>query len=460
MQNNKYLPIKLPPHNLDAEIAVLGACFLNKDARDIAISSLHPNNFYRDANANIFSAFLNCSENDHIAISDYLEKKDLLKKSGGVNYLLHIIEQVSVSAGINHWIEILKDLSIKRELIRFSSLISESSFNNHEQAKEIISTTYIRLDEIANNLNDKSDFKSIKESIIQSYKLLEERAKSESFITGLPTGFTDFDRLTSGLQKADLIIIAGRPSQGKTSIALNIASNIALNGGTVGLFSLEMSYTQLTIRLLGSDARIDAQKLRSGSLQDNEWVKISDSANKMSDLPIYINDCSSITTTDIKTKSAKLKKDKGLSLIVVDYLQLMNGKGESREREVANISKQLKQIAKDLDVPVVALSQLNRKCEERPNKRPRLSDLRESGSIEQDSDVICFIYRDEVYNGTNDDNKNIAEIIIGKQRNGPTGHFKLTFLKEITRFEDYIDDEYVQSDLYSGLIDFGPDLEL
>jgi replicative DNA helicase len=287
-------------------------------------------------------------------------------------------------------------------------------------------------------------FQSMQEVVKDSFRKLEDVSATEGFVTGVPTGFDDFDRITAGLQPSDLIIIAGRPSMGKTAFALNIGYHAALQTGKgVAIFSLEMSKMQLGIRLLGFDAGIDATRLRTGFLRDGDWARLTNSANRLSELPIFIDDSSGITVLEMKAKCRRLKRKKDLCLVIVDYLQLIQGRrsAESRQLEISEISRSLKALAKDLNVPVLALSQLNRKVEDRPNKRPQLADLRESGAIEQDADVIVFIYRDEVYHPTTEENRNVAEIIVAKQRNGPTGYFKLTFQKEITRFRNYIQEE-------------------
>ena len=285
---------------------------------------------------------------------------------------------------------------------------------------------------------------SLKQIIDGSFKKLESAAEFEGYVTGVPTGFEQFDRLTAGLQPSDLIIIAGRPSMGKTALALNIGYNAAKKTNkVVAVFSLEMSKQQLGIRLLGFDSGINATKLRTGSLRTDDWPRLTESADRLSELPILIDDTSAIGVLEMKAKCRRLKKRSDLGLVIVDYMQLIKGRrsAESRQLEMSEISASLKGLAKDLNVPVVALSQLNRKVEERPNKRPQLADLRESGAIEQDADVIAFIYRDEVYNPNSEENRNLAEIIIGKQRNGPTGFFKLTFQKELTRFRNYTQED-------------------
>ncbi|MBW2027310.1 MAG: replicative DNA helicase, partial [Deltaproteobacteria bacterium] len=326
------------------------------------------------------------------------------------------------SAGILHHAEIVKDLSVRRKLIAQCSTISECCFEHWHETEDLLELAEQSIYDIAEQ-RVTDGFQSMQEVVKESFRRLESVSASDGYVTGVPTGFEDFDRITAGLQPSDLIIIAGRPSMGKTALALNIGYNAAEKTGKgVAIFSLEMSKMQLGIRLLGFDAGIDATRLRTGFLRDGDWTRLTHSANRLSELPIFIDDSSAITVLEMK---------------------LIQGRrsAESRQLEISEISRSLKALAKDLNVPVLALSQLNRKVEERPNKRPQLADLRESGAIEQDADVIVFIYRDEVYHPTTEENRNIAEIIVAKQRNGPTGYFKLTFQKEITRFRNYTDEE-------------------
>jgi len=323
-------------------------------------------------------------------------------------------------------------------LITQCSVISESCFQSWQQTDELLDMAEQSIFDIAEDKIGEGFF-TLEAVVKDSFKKLESVAEQEGYVTGVPTGFKDFDNLTAGLQPSDLIVIAGRPSMGKTALALNIAYNTAEQTGKgVAVFSLEMSKMQLGMRLLGSGAQIDARKLRTGFLRDEDWLKLTEAANHLSELSLFIDDTSWLSVLEMKAKCRRLVRKCDLTLIIVDYLQLIQGRrsAESRQLEISGISGALKGLAKDLNVPVLAISQLNRKVEDRPNKRPQLSDLRESGAIEQDADVIAFVYRDELYHPTSDENRNIAEIILAKQRNGPTGYFKLRFDKEYTRFQD------------------------
>ncbi|MBW1729437.1 MAG: replicative DNA helicase [Deltaproteobacteria bacterium] len=439
--------LKVPPHNNEAEQAILGSILINNDAMNQVVDILSPDDFYRDAHALLFEAMLALYNEDEpidlITLSQYLKEKDLLDKVGGNDYLASLAEAMSTSAGILHHAEIVKDLSVRRKLIAQCSTISECCFEHWHETEDLLELAEQSIYDIAEQ-RVTDGFQSMQEVVKESFRRLESVSASDGYVTGVPTGFEDFDRITAGLQPSDLIIIAGRPSMGKTALALNIGYNAAEKTGKgVAIFSLEMSKMQLGIRLLGFDAGIDATRLRTGFLRDGDWTRLTHSANRLSELPIFIDDSSAITVLEMKAKCRRLKKKRDLALVIVDYLQLIQGRrsAESRQLEISEISRSLKALAKDLNVPVLALSQLNRKVEERPNKRPQLADLRESGAIEQDADVIVFIYRDEVYHPTTEENRNIAEIIVAKQRNGPTGYFKLTFQKEITRFRNYTDEE-------------------
>jgi len=439
--------IKAPPSNILAEQAILGGILINNEALEQVQTILSSDCFYREAHQHLYQGMFDLYDQDKtidlFTLSEHLRQKDLLEKAGGSDYIVSLMDAVSTSAGIVHHAEIIRDLATKRGVLVDCSALCESCLQDWQDKDEILST----LDHISTKYNDiqiKSDIVPLGDAVKAAFKQLENNSECESGITGLSTGYTDFDRLTAGLQPSDLIIIAGRPSMGKTAMAMNIVKNVAEKRGISLVFSLEMSRLQLAMRYLGSDAQVNTILLRSGRLKNNQWSSLSDSAGHLSGLPIYIDDTSGISVQDMKYKARKLKKAKGLSLIVVDYLQLatIKGRSESKQIEISEISRSLKGIAKDLNVPVIALSQLNRKVEDRPNKRPHLNDLRESGAIEQDADVIAFIYRDEVYNPTTDENRNIAEIIIEKHRNGPTGLFKLTFQKEFTQFRDYVSEDY------------------
>ncbi len=442
-----YSTYKVPPHNLEAEQAILGSILINNDALNQVVDILSGEDFYREAHAHIFEGMLSLYNRDDpvdlITLSQVLKERDALEKAGGTDYLASLADGISTSAGIRYHSEIVKDLATRRGLIKQCSHISEICFQPTNDTEEILDLAEQSIFEIAER-NIDQNFYPLNEVVKESFKKIEKTSGSN--ITGIPTGFTDFDNLTSGLQPSDLIIIAGRPSMGKTALALNIACNAALEDEVgVAVFSLEMSRLQLGIRLLGADARIDSRRLRRGFLQDDDYLRLTDSANRLSDLPIYIDDSSGLSVLELKAKVRRLKKKYDISLVVIDYLQLMQSKKsvESRQLEISDISRSLKGLAKDLNIPVVAVSQLNRRVEDRPNKRPMLADLRESGAIEQDADLILFIYREELYNRT-EENRGKAELIVAKHRNGPTGKLNLTFREEFTKFENYYRDELVE----------------
>ena len=439
--------LKVPPNNVEAEQAVIGGILINNDALNQVVDVLEPDDFYREAHTALFEGMLELYNSgepiDIITLSEALRKKNLLDAAGGTDYLASLVEAVSTSAGAAHHAEIIKDFSVRRKLIRQCSAISESCFQNWRETDDLLELAEQSIFDIAEE-RVKEGFFSLQDVITGSFKKLESVAEVDGYVTGIPTGFRDFDRLTAGLQPSEVVVIAGRPSMGKTAFALNIGYNAAERTGKgVAIFSLEMSKLQLGIRLLGFDSGINAGKLRTGFLRDQDWERLTHSANHLAEMPIFIDDSSAIGVLEMKAKCRRLMKKQGLAMVIVDYLQLIHGRSsaESRQLEISEISRAMKGLAKDLNVPVLALSQLNRKVEDRPNKRPQLADLRESGAIEQDADVIAFIYRDEVYHPASEENRNIAEIIIAKQRNGPTGFFKLTFLKELTLFKDHVEEE-------------------
>jgi len=439
-----YSPYKVPPHNLDAEQAIVGGILINNDAFTQIVDIISDEDFYKEAHALIYEGMLALYNRDDpidvITLSQVLKEKGVLDKVGGTEYLASLAEATATSAGILYHAEIVKDLSTRRNLIKQCSQISEVCFQPGNATEDILDSAEQYIFEITER-NIDQNFLQLDEVVKNSFKKIETSTGSN--ITGISTGFTDFDNITSGLQHSDFIIVAGRPSMGKTALALNIALNAALIDKVgVAIFSLEMSSLQLGIRLLGCDAMIDAWKLRKGALQDDDYLRLTDSANRLSELPIYIDDSSGLSSLEIKAKARRLKKKHNISLVIIDYLQLMQSKKavESRQLEISDISRSLKALAKDLDIPVLAVSQLNRKVEDRPNKRPLLADLRESGAIEQDADLILFIYREELYNRT-EENKGKAEIIVAKHRNGPTGLVNLTFREKYTKFQNYYKDE-------------------
>jgi replicative DNA helicase len=446
-EDTVYSPYKVPPHNLEAEQAIVGGILINNDALNQVVDILSGEDFYREAHALIYEGMLTLYNRDDpvdvITLSQVLKEKGALDKIGGTEYLASLAEATATSAGIIYHAEIVKDLSTRRNLIRQCSHISEVCFQPGNDTEDILDSAEQYIFEIAERKIDQN-FLQLDEVVKNSFKKIETTTGSN--ITGISTGFTDFDNLTSGLQHSDFIIIAGRPSMGKTALALNIALNAALVDKVgVAIFSLEMSSLQLGIRLLGCDAMIDAWKLRKGALQDDDYLRLTDSANRLSELPIYIDDSSGLSSLEIKAKARRLKKKHNISLVIIDYLQLMQSKKavESRQLEISEISRSLKALAKDLDIPVLAVSQLNRKVEDRPNKRPMLADLRESGAIEQDADLILFIYREELYNRT-EENRGKAELHVAKHRNGPTGLVNLTFREKYTKFQNYYKDDLVE----------------
>jgi len=443
-EDTAYSAYKVPPHNPEAEQAILGGILINNDALNQVADILSSEDFYREAHAHIFEGMLALYNRDEpvdmITLSQVLKENGILDKVGGTDYLASLAEATSTSAGILYHAKIVKDSSTRRGLIRQCSHISEICFQSANDTEEILDLAEQSIFEIAERNIDQNFF-PLSEVIKESFKKIETSTGRK--ITGISTGFTDLDNLTSGLQPSDLIIIAGRPSMGKTALALNIAYNAALEDKVgVAIFTLEMSRLQLGIRLLGSDAMIDAWKLRKGAIQDDDYLRLTDSANRLSELSFYIDDSSGLSALEMKAKARRLKKKYDISLVIIDYLQLMQSRKsvESRQLEISDISRSLKALAKDLNIPVVAVSQLNRKVEDRPNKRPLLADLRESGAIEQDADLIMFIYRDELYNRT-EENKGKAELIISKHRNGPTDKVNLTFREQYTKFENYYKDE-------------------
>jgi len=432
---------KVPPQNLEAERAVLGAVLLDNEVVYSVMEILGPEAFYQEGHRIIFNAMLNLNERgepiDLVTLTNRLRSDGLLEKIGGAAYLPSVADGVPTSAGAAHYARIVKEKSILRDLISTSSEIVEDCFDAPGDVDELIDDAERRIFQISERRIG-AGFYSMKEIVKSSFKTIETLYERKEHVTGVPTGFKDIDELTSGLQPSDLIVVAGRPSLGKTALCLNIAQGAAgIHKLPVAIFSLEMAKEQLVTRMLCSEARIDAHRLRSGFLSDTDWPKLTRAAGHLSESPIYIDDSPAISVMEMRAKARRLKADKDLKLIIIDYMQLMRGRAriDSREQEISEISRSLKALAKELAIPVVALSQLNRAVENRQDKRPLLADLRESGAIEQDADVIIFIYRDEFYNKTSPE-KGVAEIIVGKQRNGPVGTRKLTWLDKYTRFED------------------------
>jgi replicative DNA helicase len=434
---------RLPPQNLDAEQSILGGILLDNQALHSVLEILEDRDFYSESHRKIFAAIVDLSErnepSDLITLSNILKDKKHLEPVGGMAYLASLVDNVPSAANIAYYAKIVKEKAILRRLIGTATEILSKSYNTGADIDEVLDEAEHAIFEISEN-KIRPAFFPIKNVIKDTFRTIEKLYERKELITGVPTGFDKIDDLTSGLQKSDLIIIAGRPSMGKTAFALNIAQHAATEAGIpVAVFSLEMSKEQLALRMLSSTAKVDSQRLRKGFLGETDWPKLTAAAGKLSEALIFIDDTPAITALEMKAKARRLKAESGLGLIILDYLQLMRGGTykDSREQEISEISRSLKALAKELSVPVIALSQLNRKVEDRTNRRPHMADLRESGAIEQDADVIAFIYRDEVYNKSEDNpEKGLAEIIIGKQRNGPTGMAKLAFLEKYTCFEN------------------------
>jgi replicative DNA helicase len=434
---------RLPPQNLEAEVSVLGGILLENEALNQVLEILQTGDFYREAHRKIFSAMIQLYERnepvDLITLAEVLKKKDELEAVGGLEYLNQLVNSVPTAANITYYAHIIKEKALLRKLIQRATEIINEGYGNAGDINEFLDRAERLIFEISED-RVRPSFYSLKEILKTSFKTIEKLYEKKQIITGVPTGFTKLDELTSGLQPSDLIIVAGRPSMGKTTFALNIAQHAAIEAGiTSAIFSLEMAKEQLALRMLCSEAKIDAHRLRGGFLSENDWPKLTRAAGKLSEAPIFIDDTPAISVLEMRAKARRLKAEHNLGLIVVDYLQLMRGRtdSETREQEISDISRSLKALAKELNIPVIALSQLNRRVEDRGDKRPQLADLRESGAIEQDADVIIFLYRDEVYNRSEDNpNKGKAEIIIGKQRNGPTDKFELAFIDKYTCFEN------------------------
>lgn len=434
---------RLPPQNLEAEQCVLGSIMLQQGAMPRAAEILTEDDFYRDAHKYIFSAMITLFDRgeplDLITVSNLLKDNNRFEATGGPTYLATLTDIVPVAANIAYYARIVREKAILRKLIATGTEIASRCYEEQDDIDGLLDDVETTVFEISRAKSGQS-YHSLKTVISSTFKYIEQLYERKEHITGVPTEYHDFDKMTAGLQRSDLIILAGRPSMGKTALAISIAQNATLlHKVPVAIFSLEMSKEQLGMRMLCSISRVDAQRLRTGFLKDQDWPKLTRAVTQLSDAPIYIDDTPAITVLEMRAKARRLKTEHNIGMVVVDYLQLMRGRAnaQSREQEISEISRSLKAMAKELSIPVLALSQLNRSLESRPNKRPQLSDLRESGAIEQDADLIVFIYRDEVYNKAEDNpRKGIAEIIIGKQRNGPTGTVELAFLDRFTTFEN------------------------
>ena len=432
----------LPPQNPEAEQTLLGTILLQDNALLQVVEIIKPDDFYREAHKAIFASMLTLLErrepHDLVTVTTLLSDQNKLEEVGGAAYLASLTDVIPFAGTLVHHARLIRKKSVLRQLIRTCTDLAARCYDAPDDIETLIDDAERTVFEIAHNKNSKA-FHSMREIVPTAFDRISDRAANGDFITGLPTGYTDLDHKTAGLQPADMIVLAARPSMGKTALAMNIVQNVAMiKKVPVAVFSMEMSAESLALRMLGSVGKIDAQRLRTGRLLDSDWPRLQRATAQLADAPIFIDDSSMLTALEMRAKARRLKAEQNLGLIVVDYLQLMQGKNnsENRVQEISDISRSLKAMAKELDVPVLALSQLNRSLENRQDKRPQLSDLRESGAIEQDADVILFIYRDEVYNKSETNlNRGIAEIIIGKQRSGPTGKVELSFLGQYTSFE-------------------------
>ncbi len=447
--------LKTPPSSIQAEQSVLGGLMLDNQTWDAVADKIIEDDFYRKDHRLIFRAIAQLAEKqepfDIITISEALAAIGELDRVGGLSYLGLLAKDTPSAANIVSYAAIVRDRSILRQLIHVGTNIADSAFNPEgRDTAELLELAEQNVFKIAENRRrGQGGFEPIKALLTKAVERIETLFEQEGNITGAATGFTDLDQMTSGLQPADLIIVAGRPSMGKTSIAMNIAENVAIKSGQpVAVFSMEMPGEALAMRMMSSLGRIDQHKVRTGKLDDDDWPRMTSAISMLEKTRLFIDDTPALTPTEVRSRARRLMREHGqLALIVLDYLQLMQSpsSGDNRVQQISDISRSLKALAKELHVPVIALSQLNRNLEQRPNKRPVMSDLRESGAIEQDADLIVFVYRDEVYNEDSPD-KGIAEIIIAKQRNGPLGIVRLTFLGQHTRFENYAGPGYDDSD--------------
>ncbi len=436
---------RMPPQNIEAEKAVLGAMLIKKDAIVEVQEMLQPEDFYREAHKVAYEAMQKLTDNeeavDIVTLTEELRKEEQLERVGGVRFVTDIANAVPTAANVSFYAKIVKEKAELRRLIDAATAIAAAAYEDTDEVANIMDEAEKRILAVAAGQST-DGFEPMKAILLRTFERINDLYDSKGNITGISTGFKDLDSLTSGLQPSDLVLVAARPSMGKTAFTLNMASYIGLhNLGTVAFFSLEMSKEQLMQRMLCSEGGIDAQRLRTGQLEDEEWTRLVETANRLNSAPIYIDDTAGITVMEMRSKARRLKAEHGLSVIFIDYLQLMQGRAsknsDNRQQEISEISRSLKALARELNVPVIALSQLSRSVESRQVKRPMLSDLRESGSLEQDADIVMFLYREDYYD-KDTEAKNITEVIIAKHRNGPVDTIKLFFQKEFTKFRDLL----------------------
>ena len=430
---------KVPPHNAEAEQTVLASAMIDHIAVEKIVNLLSYDDFYYEANKEIYDSIkqihLQNIPVDAVTVFEELKKRGKIDYVGGYEYLVTLTENIITSKNVEAYCNIIREKSTLRRLISASQEIIEKGYKENDDVQKIIELAESRIFAISQNRSINS-FAEIKEVLMEVFNQLEERAKSGGNITGLTTGYTDLDRMTSGLQKSDLILLAARPSMGKTALALNIAMNVVKTGASVALFSLEMSKEQYVQRIISMESMVDSTKLRTGSLDDDDWTRLINTMSLISNYDVYIDDTPSVSLFEMMSKCRRLKIEKGLDLIIVDYLQLMSdgGRTDNRQQEISNISRGLKALARELNCPVMALSQLSRAPEQRNDHRPIMSDLRESGAIEQDADVVMMLYRDEYYYKEESERKGITDVIITKQRNGPVGTVELAWIGQYTKF--------------------------
>ncbi|MFJ5624485.1 replicative DNA helicase [Peribacillus loiseleuriae] len=437
---NEAFQDRIPPQNVEAEQAVLGAIFLEPSSLTVSSEILIPEDFYRSSHQKVFNAMLKLNDMgkavDLVTVTEELAAAKTLEEVGGVSYLSELAASVPTAANVEYYAKIVEEKSLLRRLIRTATNIAQEGYSREDEVESLLGEAEKSIMEVAQRKNSGA-FQNIKDVLVRAYDNIEELTNRKGDVTGIPTGFAELDRMTAGFQRNDLIIVAARPSVGKTAFALNIAQNVATKTDeNVAIFSLEMGAEQLVMRMLCAEGNINAQNLRTGALTDEDWRKLTMAMGSLSNAGIYIDDTPGVRIGEIRSKCRRLKQENGLGMIMIDYLQLIQGNGrsgENRQQEVSEISRSLKSLARELQVPVIALSQLSRGVEQRQDKRPMMSDIRESGSIEQDADIVAFLYRDDYYDKESE-NKNIIEIIIAKQRNGPVGTVSLAFVKEYNKF--------------------------
>jgi replicative DNA helicase len=439
---SRITPSGVPPHNVEAEESVLGAVMLSAEAAAVALETLRPEDFYRPAHQSVFEAILALFDGnqaiDAITVSDWLRRNEQLERTGGIAFLNHLMDAVPATSNVGYYVEIVDETASRRRLMRAGSEVGKMAMQSDRAIEEVLDSAEAEVFAVADRRVGEG-LGRIGPLLQSTLERIEELGTQGGEITGVPTGFRDIDKKLAGLHPANLVVVAARPSMGKSALALNIAQNVAEDGSPVAFFTLEMSREEVVQRLLSSMASVDSNKLRTGQLGPEMWQKLARESSRLYEMPFYVDDSPDLTVTAIRAKCRRLKRKGDLGLVVVDYLQLMQGpaRSDNRQQEIAEISRSLKNLARELHVPVIAVSQLNRQLEQRENKRPRLGDLRESGAIEQDADIVMFIYRDEYYNPDSADTRGIAEVSVAKHRAGATGIVMMTFAAEFTRFRNF-----------------------